>query len=349
MKLRFVIILICYFILLESRNIYRPHDVTRPEIMTYWENDTSKVYRFKSCSLEYFPIFKSYDHEHFMENSLPKEEITYRHDKSKSVSGKKLDELIKEFIQELRERKKKFKSFTILKRQDFNTKCYSGNLVASFKDYPFILKLFMETPQSFCSPYSKGWQPALMYHMNGGLNRYLSGFLRIKNLNRVQEAVKNSEEWAKHLDFHRKWFWVADAPWFIVEGKNIGNNQDTKIRMPSIYATVADKVDKIREFTLSNKADRTFALSLCEYLENSIDPHIDNFVVEESSKKVVIIDTEYFPAIVGLKKRLKVDNYLEWYFKLAVKCLKDNFLCHKHYRRNLQANPTSIINGFHKE
>lgn len=366
MKLQLFLLFCIHIFLIESRSIYRPIDPLKPELNTYWATDNNQAgkvnekYKLRFYCFEYYAIFRSYDHHHFMANLLPQDKIKYRNDETKSVDGEKLDILISEFIEELEAHKKSFKNFKILKRQDFNARGISGNLVAEFKDYPFIIKLFIENPKSFLSPYSKGWQPALLYQMNGGINRYINGFLRIKNLNRTKEKVMKDSRWSKEILFHRKWFWVGKHPWFIVEGKNIGPSKaicntiynpskQLKIKIPSVYCIVADKIDKKDDFHLSNKENRTFALSLCNFLENGIDPHIDNFIIEKKTNKVIIIDTEHFPSMVGLKKTLHVSNYLEWYAKLFYKGVSDNFLRSKNFRRKLQCDPIPVLNGFHHE
>lgn len=362
MKLQPLLLFYIHIFLIESRSIYRPIDPLKPELNTYWEtgNNQNEKYQLKFYCFEYYAIFRSYDHYHFMSNLLPQGKIKYRNDETNSVDGQTLDLMISEFIEELEAHKKFFKNFKILKRQDFNAREVSGNLVAAFKDYPFIIKLFIENPKSFLSPYSKGWQSALLYQMNGGINRYINGFLRIKNLNRTKEKVMKDKKWSKEILFHRKWFWIGKHPWFIVEGKNIGpseaisnniynSNQQLKIKIPSVYCIVADKIDRKDEFHISNKKERTFALSLCNFLENGIDPHIDNFVIENKTNKVIIIDTEHFPSMVGLKKPLHVSNYLEWYAKLFYKGISDNFLRSKNFRRQLQSGPIPVLNGFHHE
>lgn len=63
-------------------------------------------------------------------------------------------------------------------------------------------------------------------------------------------------------------------------------------------------------------------------------------MIEKDSGKMVIIDTEHFPTMIGLKEPLEFEVYSEWYVKLSIKCLKDNFLRDKHTRRTLQTHPT---------
>jgi hypothetical protein len=77
------------------------------------------------------------------------------------------------------------------------------------------------------------------------------------------------------------------------------------------------------------------ALELSNFLEANIDLHITNFMVEATTKKIVLIDTEHFPTMVGNVNK-HFDGYLSWYLHLMGKFCKDAFLCSKKERRDEQ-------------
>ena len=80
-------------------------------------------------------------------------------------------------------------------------------------------------------------------------------------------------------------------------------------------------------------------MELCNYLDLWIDPHIDNFMPEKGTDKIVIVDTEHFPSFVGLKEPVTFSGYLSWYTYLATKCLKSMFFRTKKERRQAQLIP----------
>lgn len=93
----------------------------------------------------------------------------------------------------------------------------------------------------------------------------------------------------------------------------------------------------------SNKENRKFALNFSYKLENRLDPHIDNFMIEKDTGKIVIIDTEHFPSMVGLKEVTHFKSYAQWYMKLAAKGVRDSFFRHKKLRRDHQFSKTTAL------
>lgn len=330
-----------YFPCSSQRSILRPRNTTQPTIATHWVDDTTK-YELKSDFLEAQALFNKFDKEYFMARLLPQEEIAYRNQEKKATGGK-LRELIEELLQEIYQHKKKFKNFTILKSKDFNYRTTSGLLILKFNDHPFVIKLFMETPESFVQPFSKGWQPGCFFVMGGGINRYLSGFTRIKNLEEIRKHIATDSTWSKKLDTPRKWFWIPDqCRWFQLQSHALGT-QDYSATLPAVYAIIADEIKSDKKFNIFNREHRKFALSLCHFLGNRIDPHIDNFMKEEGTGLTLIADTEHFPTMIGLRKELHFSSYGSWYAQLTAKCVQDCFFRNKRVRRNLQINPEKIL------
>lgn len=344
--LRYILLIIYFsisiFVSLKGRrNIHRPRDPFMPEIITNWVND-DKTYRLKSYHFEEHALFKQFDYDYFMAHLLPKQKIQYRNNPNKSVSGEELSLLIDNLLLEIAQHKTKFRDFKVLKENDFNRRTISGYLIVKFRKYPFVLKLSMENPESFVQPYSKGWQPGCIFLIGGGITRYLSGFTRLKNLEAINKRIAEDKQWCKLLDTPRKWFWTPiNGKWFQLHGKNIGNMQYRNILLPAIYGVVTDFIEEDK--TINFKNYKGFGLKLAHFLGNRVDPHIDNFMVEKGTGKIVIIDTEHFATMVGLKRPLRFRSYSAWYTKLSLKYLNNRYCRNKQERRQLQINPTCTI------
>jgi hypothetical protein len=322
------------------RNIYK----TFPCIETCWKNDTEHTYKLRDTHLQQYPIFKTFDYEYFKSHQLPTDNIPYRHKSNQSVQGSKIGRAIDNLIFEIKQDYRYYTDFKVLKARDFNNGTKSGNIILKYKHAPFIVKVFMENPRSFVKPFSKGWQPGFFYIMNGGVNRYLAGFSRIKNLEYIKKHVAQHDEWNKLISTPRKWFYMpTNTPWLCVKGSNIGPEGADYIELPSTYTIVADEIHKERELQITSKKDREYALSLSSFLGNRVDPHIDNFVVEKETGGITLIDTEHFPLMVGLSKPITYHSYPSWYSQLCVKFLRDSFARTKRYVNYLQNNPQKPI------
>lgn len=350
MKFLFIII-ICLAtglnsFLMATRSLFRKKDEKIPTILTYWDNNhDDKQYILQNWYIREKPVFKQYDEQHIKKNLLPSDGITYRNSETQIVLGQLLKDLLDQLIQEIYNKEQTLTNFNILKKSDFNSNTNSGILILKFKDYPFVAKIFMETPQTFVKPFSKGWGPSSLFYMAGGISRYLSGFSRIKNLHNVQKKVKSDHYWSKIIDFPRKWFYIpSNINWFHVDGKNIGIKPQ-HIKLPSIYIIIADAIENDNQFSLFNAEQRQMALDFARFANNCIDPHIDNFIKDKKTDKMIIIDTEYFPIMVGIDNHsFKYDGYGSWIFKLGIKYIHDKFFHNKKYHLDQQQlNPYHIV------
>ncbi len=319
-----------------NRSILRP-SVHVPEITTYWQHEPDKKFTLKDSHLEYGPIFRPYDKEFFDTHLLPHHAISFRRDTTQSVPGEILSQLIEGLLKELAQHRKRFTDFEVLKDTDYSYVNECGALVLKFKKYPFVVKLFSETPKNFVSPFSKGMEPGFFFIMGGGIMRHLTGFTRIKNLEEIQKLVQHDAYWSKVVDFPRKWYWLPQEPrWLVVEGKNMGNcDRGYKTTIPGLYAIIADCI-KAQDRPWFDFVNSKRCLRLSQFAQYRIDPHLQNFMIEEDTGKMVVIDTENFRALVGLKERFVVDSYFDWYKKLATKCMKDRFFRTKRDRKNAQ-------------
>ena len=337
-KIRFLLVFILPLSLF-SRSALRSGIVNDPLIITNWVGDDKKSF-LRDSHLEVFPFFHTFDEEHIQKNLLPSSSISFRNEPNKSVNGKEISEMIEHLIGEVRRRKRKFRDFICLKKRDFCRRKQAGLIVVKCKKYPFVVKLFMETPKSFVRPYQKGFEPACQFTIGGGATRHLVGFTRIKNVISIKERIKNNHHWSKRIDVPRKWFWLPSRERRIkVTGKNIGGHKEISTNLPSVYAIVADEIKAERTFSLWKGNDRRIAIDLSNFLLCRIDPHITNFMVEKETGLVVIIDTEHFPSLVGLKTRPRITSYSSWYLRLVSKFMGNRFLRSKRDRKRLQTHP----------
>jgi hypothetical protein len=163
--------------------------------------------------------------------------------------------------------------------------------------------------------------------MGGGINRHLSGLTRIKNAENFKELMGTDPYWKDRVEVPRKWFWLpSDTRWITIAGSNIGKYKHVSIDVPASYCIIADAIDIERRMTLVNKEDRIESMALCNKAKFTIDPHIDNFMIERSTQKIILVDTEDFHALVGFKHELdEYTSQFTWYRDLSLKCVNDMF------------------------
>lgn len=327
------------------RSIHRPLDPLMPEIITQWNTNESKAFSLKSYYLESWPLERiELIKKARTDYALPNE-ILFRNEPEKKVHKKIIEKLLEELVKTITAPNKKkvanqkpeLKNFFVLKDRDFNYKKKSGLLVVKFKEYPLIAKLYLETPETFTSPFSKGLEPNFFFVMGGGINRYLLGLTRIPNLHSINKTIKKDPYWSQHLTTPRKWFLIPKSTqWFNITTKNIGKKGNKKYTIPSAYVVICDEIKTERTFELSNSQDRQMGMKLSQFLGNRIDPHICNFLIEKDTGLIALIDTEHFASVVGLKRPLYFNHYSSWYTKLSDKCIQDTFLRSKRKRRSIQ-------------
>lgn len=332
-------LLLCYNV--SGRSVHRPKDPDYPAVKAYWK-DQEKAYEYASKDSHLQDaMFKLYDENHFNSNLLPKGAINFRYEPEKSVNGQTLCDLIEELIIEISHLKKKqrkitFKHFSVLKKKDINKSDHTGLYVVKFNDYPFIVKLFIETPQGVCQPLYKGFEPICFYYL-AGLSRHFNGFTRIKNLENIKKIIQADPYWSQKVGFPRKWFGLPKNPqWITIEGENIGTNRTSKVTIPAIYFIVCDEIIWKKPFTLSDPDDKKAALELSNFLEHRIDSHINNFGIEIKTNKIVPIDFEHFITSVGIEGDYYCDNYYTWYKDLTCNMVSRLMFRNKLERRRAQ-------------
>ncbi len=321
-----------------ARSTLRPDDPTIPQL-TIWQTDKpQKKYRLIDTHLEPYPIFEVFDPKHFKKKLLPNTTISYRYDPKKNIQAHILSRLIEELLIEIKQRKKNFSDFTIISSKNFNRRKGIGMMVVKFKEYPFIFKLYIESPKTFINPFGKGLDNIWFFSMGGGTNRHIAGLTRIKNLDLVQERLDNNQELSEQFGVPRKWHWLPEkSTWLEIEGRMQSKTLKTKI--PAVFGIIADAIEGHNDLSLFNEKHTSIVLGLTNYLEHIIDSHIDNFMLEPKTKKIIIIDTEHFPSVVGIKEKVTFNNYIEWFSYLMNRCAKNWFFRTKKDRLIAQTVP----------
>jgi hypothetical protein len=310
--------------LMFARSVLRPIDPTIPQL-TIWQTDKSEEkYRLVDSHIEPYPIFEVFDEKHFQMNILPNAPITYRYDAQKNVEANTLSQLIDGLLKEIKQRKRNFSNFSIISAKNFNRRKGIGMLVVKFKEYPFILKLYIESPKTFINPFGKGLDNIWFFSMGGGTNRHIAGLTRIKNLDLVQARLDSNKELAQQFGVPRKWHWLPQKnTWLEIEARM--QEKVLKTKIPAVFGIIADAIEGHNDLSLFNEKHTSIVLGLTNYLEHIIDSHIDNFMLEPKTKKIIIIDTEHFPSVVGIKEKVVFNNYIEWFSYLMNRCAKNWF------------------------
>lgn len=340
-RLFFCPLLLCFFYTLFPRSIHRPPDPCIPKITTFWTDEPNgHHYTLQNRCLRQWALFDIYDPTEFQKNMVPKT-LSYRNEPEKSVSSALLGELLEQFLQELlsihKRKNDNFENFTILKDSNYNYKLRSGLIIIKFNDYPFVVKLFFENPCSFVQPFAKGFEPCWFFLMGGGINRYLSGFTRIKNLHKLKEIISKDPFWADRITFPCKWYWLPKkSREFTVTGYNLGCKTVQSQNYPSLYGIICDEISFERQAHNYHKKDRRAIRTIMSIVGNRLDPHIHNFFIEKNTGKIAIIDTELFSAIVGSHNHLEYRRNTLWYFQLANKCSIDCYFRTKKEHRLMQ-------------
>jgi len=314
-----------------------------PTISVRFQNDT-QVEHLTSNYLQEWPLFKLYDKHFLQQRRLPEDRVAVRTDATKFIECVVLHNQLEELAFQIQQGTMDFKHFTVLRDRTFNKKLIAGSLTLKANDYPFVVKLFIESPYSFVHPFKKGWE-SLGTFLVGGTSRYLTGFTRIKNLAHINQQIAASSEWASMVTTPRKWYWTpAHGRMLELTGVNFGAEKQT-ITMPSVYCVIADAIEPegnnsfscwhdIWRSTAHDRAaikkQAAMTIKLCNYLDFCIDANVDNFIIEKDTKKLFIIDTEHFPTLAGLTiKPLPTTSYTKLGMFILRNSIQNIFFRHK--------------------
>lgn len=317
-----------------STFLYHHHkltDTTIPAVTACWfsdQNDDCVKYTATSVHLKpavFFDLYSQINKKHLVP------EVGMICD-GHVISQEKLNDLISTLLEEIREKKSEYTDFTILKKNNFNTKNGHGALIVKFKEYPLVLKLFIETPETIVNPFSKDFEELFFYVIGGGINRYFAGFTRIENRERIQQALIDAHMEQEVIVPHKcLWLPPEKSKWnkkIKLVSKNMGEHRE--ITMPYIYGIIAQYVHLKRPFEWFNKDDRARALhisnsinSKCHYL--CVDQNIPNYAQTDSGQ-TVMVDTENFGILVGFAPgEYCFSNYASFWLFCAAKLIKNCF------------------------
>lgn len=328
---------------LNARSVHRTKSEPLPTVTTHWLNDTTETFVAKSSHYEEYPIFKVFDRDYCLSHCLPTGAIPTRYHPETTVSGATLSACIENLLEEISQRKKEFTDFDLLTKKNFNRSKRCGLMILKFKKYPFVIKLFVETPESFLNSSCKGLDNIWFFAMSGGVNRHMTGLTRIKNLDFIRNHIENSPRWSAIMDLPRKWFWLPkNEQWIEISGRNIGPNGTCHTVVPGTYAVIADAIEADQKLSVFNSyAYSGLTMEFCSSLHLALDAHLDNFMVEKSTGKMVIIDTEHFPTVVGFKTTYPqgFNSYYAWYGNLGKKFISECFFRTKSARKKAQLTP----------
>ncbi|MBV8661028.1 MAG: hypothetical protein JO129_02700 [Candidatus Dependentiae bacterium] len=345
MKRLLILLIIASFssIPVSGRSIHREPNPTIPYVtvtasnkdyaqMWLKSNKLPKINQLRSPFWRIKTLKKPFENSNFEKHMLPSGDLKYRRGDN-SINTDILKEKNEFVLQEILNGKKNFTDFTVLKDSDFNYSNLSGLIILKYKNFPFVLKLFIEHPHTFVDPFNKGFFASGLFILNGNL-RHLSGFTRIHNLEYARKLLSRDPEYRYYLDFPRKWYWLPQAePYLTIDWYDPYYNYHETIKLPGIYGIVCDFIEtdkKIQQQEIHTL--RQISIDVGTYLHNIIDSYVDNFVPEKNSNKIVIIDTEHFPTMVGLDKSMNANGYVQWWIELAGKYIKTAFLRSKQKR-----------------
>ncbi len=333
----FFVIAAFSIISVSARSYLRLQNPTSRTLIAAWEHDSKTTYEIKSDYLEPYPLF-TYETQNLTEDLLPQGEIPFR-DGNGAVRGKELSYMIEDLVKEVHAGKKSFTHFKILQSTNFNYGDRCGLLVLQFKEYPFVVKLFIETPETFVNPFNKGAEPIFFWYMGGGAGRHISGLTRIKNLKNVQALTNEHSYWSDHIIFPRKWLWLPNnAKWITLTGKNITSGKTLTNSIPGTFAIIADYINTENSYKMKPKEQQKMVMNYCNDMGLALDPHRKNYSFQKHPEKdepvMVVVDTEHFPTIVGLKDPTEFETHSQWYRYLMNKGFNDIYMRTKKDRQD---------------
>ncbi len=345
----FLLITVCN---LSSRNHFRIIDPEVPYIEVQWAdqpNNSAKnpIYILRDSHLRERPLFRTFDRAYFNQKLIPAGPIAYRNNSQIVVTGAILSAQVEKFLAELHELNKLskekrmrvfktyFTDFIILKSNEFYFKNFSGLIIAKFKQYPFIVKLLVEKPDSITKPYNRGIYSMGIFTLSGTV-RHTIGFSRVVTSENIMAKAAENPRWANYLTVPKKWFWLPKNPcWLKITGYNIGIHSTQSICVPAIYAVVAEEINCSDTNCKPNPKE---CLEISNFLQCAVDPNYSNFRIEDSSKKLAIIDTESFPLLMGYEEgQIKLfKTYKSFYCRPAIRFLQRKLFQDKRTRRKNQ-------------
>lgn len=273
------------------------------------------------------PIFTVFDYQFFLDHQVPTTGITTGNEKP-MVKKKKLDKILHNILFALKEQNSPLPHCTIMHDRNFNYTTQCGLIILKLHDYPLVIKLFKETPESFVSPFTKGFEPTTFFFMSGGSNRHIAGLTRIPNRLRLLAQIEQSEQWKDRVIIPRKWYWTPQPiEWLRIDGYHLDAKTNLHTEIPATYAVIADYVAAEQTTSLDPEMQKDLIMDLCTLCSLHLDPHMKNFVISTKPDSeipiITIIDTEDHACMTGLTEPVTYTTHIEWYTVLTRKFLKD--------------------------
>jgi len=201
-----------------------------------------------------------------------------------------------------------------LKDDNFDYATGTGMLILRLRRHPFVIKLFIERPETVLCSY--GWEPYFLMHMNGGINRHISGITRIATNYALKQFFTHHADQYPNFNVPRCWSWVpSNTPWLSVTLYE--NNTSLTTQIPCVYALINDSIVYAHE---AENTDHIF--QLFKETDNLFDPHEGNCVIDRYTGEYIILDTEHFLHMTGFTPPLPSTSYPQWYIRLGTQCLK---------------------------
>jgi len=309
---------IIFFFVFVTATLCGKKNVNIPRIQVGWQGQRC-AYTLKDNHLRAWPLFKLFD-QHALQKYLLPQQVSYRYDQECTVETSVLVDLLQMLICQVQQGRRELDNFTILCDKSFNKKIQTGTLVLHFNDYPFVVKLFIENPYSFIHPLFKGLDEYILFLIGGGVTRHMMGFTRLANMQYIREQLSSNSYWSEKADVPRKWLWVPEGIQQLeIVGINCGQTEPQHILVPSIYCIIVDAIDSQKLLNCFSvlEHERRLIMDLFNYLDMRIDPNFDNFMVEKETNKIIIIDTEHWPTLIGLTYKPHINNYFAYGFFLV--------------------------------
>jgi len=329
----FMITLFFFNLSLESgRSRFRKVNARQPIVTMKSKKSPKKKYTRSDWYYHKEPLFTVFDETFFFNHLLPETGITIQsfQENALNVTFQELSMMLEQLVQEVKEKRNEYTYFTLLTNKNFNRKKKCGLLIVKFKKYPLVAKLFIEYPETLINPQSKDFENVVFHLMGKGCNRHYAGFTRIINLENLKKRIEKSG-W--DITLPRKWFWIPQDPeWIEITGKNIEKDIVLTTTIPGIYVIIADELQENPQYAIDSYTERHhIVMQFCNEMNLTIDPHMNNFILEKRSGKLSIglVDTEHFPTLVGMQENITFQNHTQWYFSLSHKAIKDFFFTSK--------------------
>ncbi|MCL4380373.1 hypothetical protein M1466_02710 [Candidatus Dependentiae bacterium] len=320
-----VIVLCATAQIVAGRSVFRPSDPHMPVVTCKWEGGT-KEYTLKDWYWSPATLFDTYQQEYVASHLLPTTMIEPLHPWSKPIDGKALNAELDRLVRSIQAGEPIIDGYTVLKSNDY--RFHSGLLVLRSNNHPVVVKLYSETPKNMVHPYDHGFEQSARFIVNGS-TRHMLGFTRVPTAALSRKKIAGTR-WESRVTIPRKWYWFPQEQCnIVITTKNVGRQLTNSIVLPAVYAIVCDAIEQDTTKTVP----LTDSLELCSDLQYIIDPQTKNFIIEEKTGNIGLIDTESFEAHMGFYEPVgRVNNYIYWYIRLIGYGIRKKFCMLRPYR-----------------